>query len=618
MITFLVRLTLMLFSLCALSLPAIAGRLDDHYLAAFGAQPAPLSDSSLHKVILLPAAEGGGTPHCGTPLKHGLQRDWNSLEPATRKILAKQLAAPALSGTELTLLSSGGRFLIHYTLSGTDAVPSLAWVQTVAQTFEDVINYYVSRGWNQGPTVNGAPYDVYLRELAFSGLYGQTTSTARIGFANSYASFMEIDNNFTDGIYTSANGGPYTALQSLQITAAHEYHHAIQYGYNFYFDIWYAEATSTWLEDELYDGVNQLYNYIPGWFVNSTKSIDLAVGADATTSGAGYGRWIFNRYLAEQHSTDFIRNSWVSLAGLSPSSSQTNSDGDIRMVPVLESLLLTSPFNSTLGTDFFGFAKRVYTRDWTTPQSEIDKIHPYSPVATYSTYPVSSSTSSPAPSVTLSHYSFAYYKFIPAASVPSLTITIAKSSGIQTAAFRKSSGAVTEIAANAGGGSYTDNAFDSSDEVVLLVANTTGLDGHSANFTTDGSSVSVAEPTTPALHSSGGSGCFIATAAYGSYLHPQVQLLRNFRDDFLLTNVPGRAFVAFYYRCSPPLADFIARHPALRSVTRLALTPIVVAVAHPLISAVSLFLLVGALLISLLRRIKTARLNAHTYVIRTT
>ncbi|MGB9080510.1 MAG: CFI-box-CTERM domain-containing protein, partial [Desulfuromonadaceae bacterium] len=91
-----------------------------------------------------------------------------------------------------------------------------------------------------------------------------------------------------------------------------------------------------------------------------------------------------------------------------------------------------------------------------------------------------------------------------------------------------------------------------------------------------------------------------------------------FRDEYLLTNAPGRAFVTLYYRLSPPLADFIARHPVLRGVTRLALAPIVIAVAHPLISAASLLLLFGALLISLLRRIKAARLNAHTYVIRTT
>ena len=71
------------------------------------------------------------------------------------------------------------------------------------------------------------------------------------------------------------------------------------------------------------------------------------------------------------------------------------------------------------------------------------------------------------------------------------------------------------------------------------------------------------------------SGCFIATAAYGSYLDKHVEVLRNFRDAYLLTNSMGRAFVAFYYRNSPPLADFIAAHDSLRAIVRIGLAPLV-------------------------------------------
>jgi uncharacterized repeat protein (TIGR01451 family) len=80
---------------------------------------------------------------------------------------------------------------------------------------------------------------------------------------------------------------------------------------------------------------------------------------------------------------------------------------------------------------------------------------------------------------------------------------------------------------------------------------------------------------------SGGSGCFIATAAYGSYLDPHVRVLRGFRDRHLLSNWAGRQLVGFYYRHSPVVAAVIARSASLRLATRWALTPMVFAIQYP-------------------------------------
>jgi polyhydroxybutyrate depolymerase len=70
-------------------------------------------------------------------------------------------------------------------------------------------------------------------------------------------------------------------------------------------------------------------------------------------------------------------------------------------------------------------------------------------------------------------------------------------------------------------------------------------------------------------------GCFIATAAYGTPMAEEIQILRKFRDEYLLTNTVGQAFVDFYYKVSPPIAESITEHPSLKPIVRVALMPVV-------------------------------------------
>ncbi len=100
-------------------------------------------------------------------------------------------------------------------------------------------------------------------------------------------------------------------------------------------------------------------------------------------------------------------------------------------------------------------------------------------------------------------------------------------------------------------------------------------------------------------------GCFIATAAYGSRDSFAVEVLREFRDRYLQTNAAGRAFISWYYSTSPPAARFITEHPALKPVVRIALVPFVAGAlllteTSPAVTASALLLML-ALTVLLLR-----------------
>jgi hypothetical protein len=83
----------------------------------------------------------------------------------------------------------------------------------------------------------------------------------------------------------------------------------------------------------------------------------------------------------------------------------------------------------------------------------------------------------------------------------------------------------------------------------------------------------------PDTKSSKGGGCLIATATYGSELAPEVQKLRELRDNHLLSTGSGASFMEIfndvYYSFSPSIADYERENPLFKETVKIVITPMI-------------------------------------------
>ena len=89
----------------------------------------------------------------------------------------------------------------------------------------------------------------------------------------------------------------HTPLENLKVTLAHEYFHAVQFGYDYWEDLWVIEATATWAEEQLFDDVDDNRQYLPSGQVGRP-----GLPLDHFGQGAQYGNWVFFQFLSEKWS----------------------------------------------------------------------------------------------------------------------------------------------------------------------------------------------------------------------------------------------------------------------------------------------------------------------------
>lgn len=225
-----------------------------------------------------------------------------------------------------------GHFKIHYAVTGDSAVLNPNVDVNPADGVPDYVNLIAdiaghvwakeidSMGYQAPPADDWYPtggdslYDIYIVNLP-PNYFGYTEAdNTNYDLNPAWTSFLVLDNDYSNVIWL-------TPTEAIQVTAAHEFFHAIQIGYdrtevryyNGYPTVWWYEVSSVWMEDQVYDDVNDYLNYLPYFFRYPHLGLE--------TDGAGdienihkYSCCVWPMFLTERFDTDIMREIWEGCA----------------------------------------------------------------------------------------------------------------------------------------------------------------------------------------------------------------------------------------------------------------------------------------------------------------
>lgn len=256
----------------------------------------------------------GAPIKCGTPVMMEAMQAAPSLSPAFRAEVAE---AAARIPTDSVYESPGGHFLIHYDLDSVNTVPA---ADTDGSGFPDFIEklalYFDSSwteevdnlGWRQPPAdgIGGGDgrYDVYPTSIGLT--YGLTIQDQQGPEPwNDYSSYILLNKAFLGFPPNDDPEGDQAG--TMKVTCAHEFNHACQFADSPLHlkssESWWQELSATWMEDVVYDTVNDNYNYLDDFF--DYPQLSLLDG-----SLHKYGAFVLGKFIQESLDPDAIRQSW--------------------------------------------------------------------------------------------------------------------------------------------------------------------------------------------------------------------------------------------------------------------------------------------------------------------
>ena len=237
-----------------------------------------------------------------------------------------------------------GHVCLHWVDRTRDAPPSRRWVTRNQQVLGSVWRTEVGEMGFRRPLADhgrggNGRLDVYLEELGGQGIYGYCAPEPS-GADRRAPGYCVLDDDFARSQFGRR------PIQTLKVTAAHEFLHAVQFGYDYREDPWLLEATATWIEERYADGIDDNRQYLPQGQVG-----DPAEPLDSRTGLAEYGNWAFFEHLAQQYGDGIVRRVWEQ-AG------EARGDGGAYSVQALGRAL---PEKASFGSVFARYAMALST-----------------------------------------------------------------------------------------------------------------------------------------------------------------------------------------------------------------------------------------------------------------
>jgi hypothetical protein len=306
-----VALTLSVFAPAAAATSASS---DHHRPSAVGREAA--ADHALRRAaaVLNGVEPIEGPEQDATLALRDLVRALPALDPTEREHARALLARPTSShdpyGDSYRTPSKrtcSSHLCVHWVSRTSDAPPSRAWVTRTMDVMKRAWSREVGgldyrRPASDGSRGGNEKLDVYLKDVGASGVFGycapERTTRASKWRASGYC---VLDDDFARSQFGQA------PVSSLKATAAHEFFHAIQFGYDYAEDGWFMEASATWMEERVFDGVNDNRRYLRfSQLASPGKPLDVF----EDFGSAHYGNWVFFEYLSHRFGNDLVREAW--------------------------------------------------------------------------------------------------------------------------------------------------------------------------------------------------------------------------------------------------------------------------------------------------------------------